>query len=233
MLQVFDTHPIPIEIFAPDGTAIYTNRANMEMMGCMDASLLVGKYNLKNDPVCLELLGQGLIDRVFRGETVVFPDFPAPIQDVLDRGVIDEKPWKAATMDLYAQPVFEDGEFICTICYFIVKNTYQGREEMVKAQQYIKKNWLEPFNIGNLAKEANLSVHHFNRLFKKYMGMSPYNFYKKTKIEKIQEHLCDPNLTITQAFAECGTDSTGTFFREFKKVVHMTPSEYREQNRSK
>jgi len=136
-LQVYDEHPIPIEIFAPDGICIFYNQAGLALNGVPDADLFVGKYNLKNDPVCLEIIGQECMDSIFRGEAVFFPDFPVPIQDIVDRGVIDEKPFEAATMDIHAQPVWDGGTFVCTICYFMVKNMYRGREEMIKAQEYM------------------------------------------------------------------------------------------------
>ena len=87
--QMFDMFPIPIEIFAPDGTTVFVNRAGMEMVNCKDASLLVGIYNLLKDPVCMDELGYRKdFDKAFNGEAVFVKDFPAPIQDVLDRGVI-------------------------------------------------------------------------------------------------------------------------------------------------
>jgi AraC-like DNA-binding protein len=229
-LHMLDTSPIPIEIFAPDGTVIFVNKAGLEMTGCKDASLLVGEYNLWKDPVCLDIIGQEALDKVFSGEAAMLPDFSAPIQDVLDRGVIEEKPWEAATMDLYMHPIWDDGVFVCTICYFIIKRIYQGRAEIIRAQEYMDRNWKEGFDIEKIAEAANLSVYHFVRLFKEHMGMTPYDLYKQIKIDRIKEKLRDPGLNITQAFAACGTSSKGTFYRLFKESVKMTPSEYRERN---
>ena len=98
--QLLDMHPTPIEIFSPNGTCIFINRAYTEMTSDTDKKV-VGKYNYNNDPICFEIMGQDVYDRVSRGEAVSFSNFPAPIQDMVDKGYIDKKPWEAATMDLF------------------------------------------------------------------------------------------------------------------------------------
>jgi len=105
--SAYDHFALPVEVFAPDGTAIYINQATMELNGVKDKSLLVGKYNLWRDPVCIELVGQEVLDTVFSGKAVGYYGFPAPIQDMYDRGVIEEKPWQTATMDLFCVPYWE------------------------------------------------------------------------------------------------------------------------------
>jgi AraC-like DNA-binding protein len=47
------------------------------------------------------------------------------------------------------------------------------------------------------------------------------------QIEKIKERLCESNLSIAQAFADCGADYNGNFVKVFKQKTGMSPSEYR------
>ena len=225
--QVYDLLPIPIQIFAPDGTCIFVNRANMTLVNCTDASLIVGKYNLKNDPVCLGIIGQENMDRVFRGDTCSYYDFPAPIQDVLDRGVIEEKPWEAATMDIFCLPVWDGDTFVCTIMFFTVKNMYKGRADIVQAQRYIDEHWLDEFDLDGAARAARLSRRHFQRIFKEVTGITPLEHHRNVKIEKIKEKLLDGNLSIAQAFAACNADYRGSYLKLFKEKTGMPPSEYR------
>ena len=231
--QILDMLPMPIEIFSPDGLSIFMNRAFMEMINHHDERLIVGKYNLKNDPVCLEIMGQDLMDRIFRGEACSFSDFPAPIQDVLDRGVIDEKPWKAATMDLFALPLWDGDTFTCTITFFTVKNMYYGRADIAKAQEYIESHWLKDFDLDKVAGSINLSRRHFTRLFKEVSGDTPLGYYQKIKIKKIQEKLFDGNLNVEQAFAACGVEYRGAYLRLFKEIAGKTPTEFRKDNNIK
>ena len=230
MHQVFDLHPVPIEIFAPDGMCIFVNRAGLELNNIPDANLLVGKYTLKNDPVCLEILGQEVMDKIFRGEAVLVPDFPAPSQTLVNRGVIDEKPWEAALMDLFCLPIWDGGVFTFMICFFTVKNKVEGRADVVKAKAYIRENWREKFDMDALvAAVGSMSERHFRRLFKEVTGITPHAYYQKVKLEKIQEKLMDSTLSVAEAFTACGVDSHGAYFRLFKEKTGMTPSKYRKK----
>lgn len=225
--QFFDLLPTPIEIFDADGTSMYVNQAAMVMSGCTDASLLIGKYNLWKDPVCNEICGKDVIDRVFRGEAVTFSDFPAPIQDVLDRGVIETKPWESATMDLFFLPIWDGGQFVCTICFFTVKSMYMGRADVAQTKEYIDKHWQDRFDPKEVAKSVSMSVRQLYSLFRQHTGMTPGSYYKQVKVDHIKERLLDKDLTIAEAFAACGEDSRGTYARVFKEIVGMSPKEYR------
>jgi len=129
--QVLDMFPIPIEIFAPDGTSVFINRALLELHNVPDASLLIGKYNVIKDPMMTQIMAQmGLSDefqRVFQGEAAICKDFPAPIQDVMDRGIIEDKPFEKATMDLYNYPVWKDDKLHYYSMRFCCKKPVHGQ----------------------------------------------------------------------------------------------------------
>ena len=233
MYQLLDLHPTPIEAFAPDGIAIFINRACLELNNIPDAGFVVGQYNVKTDPMMIRILGQDNLDKVFRGETWSFSGFPAPIQEVVDRGITDGKPFEAATMDLYCFPIWDGDIFVCTICFFYVNNMYQGRSDMAKAREYIEVHWHDEFDVDNLAHTVNLSKRHFQRIFKEVSGYTPIEFYRKIKLEKIQEKLLDGNLSVEQAFDACGVGSRGTYLNLFKEKFKMTPSEYRKTHKKK
>jgi len=233
--QLLDLHPIPIEIFTPDGMCIFANKAVLELNNIPDADYIVGKYNYNEDQACFEILGQDVYDRLSRGEAVSFPDFPAPPQDVVARGVLDIKPWEAATLDLFFLPLWEQDEgggarFVCTVLFYTVKNMYQGRADIIRAEEYIKENWLEKFDLGKTALAANLSKRHLQRVFKDVTGTTPNEYYQDIKLEKIKEKLLDENLSVEQVFKGCGVEIHGAYHKLFKKKTGMSPSEYRKAN---
>ena len=227
VFQVYDLFPIPIEIFASDGLSVFANRAWMELNNVHDAGLIVGKYNVKYDPVCSGIFGQEVMDSVFRGESVTIPDFPAPIQDLIDRDVINEKPFETATMDIQCLPVWDGDKFLYTICLFLVKNMYKGKPEIAKAKKYIDEHWLDEFDAEAVARMVCVSASHLYLLFRNNTGMTMNDYYKQVKVEHIKEKLVDKNLTIAEAFSFCGADSRGGFIKTFKELTGMTPTEYR------
>jgi AraC-like DNA-binding protein len=228
--QFLDMHPTPIEIFAPDGTSMFVNRACMEMFNHHDLSLIVGVFNLKYDPHCLEHMGQEAMDSIFKGEAYTVLDLPVPVQDFIEQGKTKEKPFEAATVDAFFLPLWDGETFACTVCHFAIKNMYHGRDDIIKAQKHIKEHWQDEFDLEKVARSAHLSKRHFQRIFKEVAGVTPNDFYQNVKLEKIQEKLLDGNLSIEQAFDVCGVDSHGAYFKLFKEKNEMTPAEYRKKN---
>ena len=208
IFQLMDKHPIPMEVFAPDGTTVFINKAGMDMVGIKDPSLLIGKYNLLKDPVCMDQLGyREEFQRAFKGEIVITTGFPAPINDVLERGVIDSKPWEAATMDLYLYPVFRGKKLCFVVCLFFITRLYYGRPEVVKTKEYIDAHWQDEYAPKAVAKAVNMSVAQLYSLFKWHTGITPGEYHKKVEADRIKEKLAGKNLSIREAFAACGEDS--------------------------
>jgi len=227
LYQIVDMLPVPINIFSPDGTIVFVNHASLEMNHVRDANLIIGKYNLLKDPVCNDQMGlREIIQRGFRGETVSCPFLP-PIQDLVDRGIINEKPFESAAGEVFLYPVWNREELCFVVCVFIVKALYLGRPEVARAKEYIDSHWHEEFEPVAVAKFVNMSVSQLYNLFKKHTGKTPGDYQKNCKVEHIKEKLADRNLSIKQAFATCGEDSRGWFSRVFKEVTGFSPSEYR------
>ena len=225
--QILDLLPIPIEIFSPDGMCIFGNRALLKLFGMPDPSFVVGKYNFNNDPVCLEIMGQDVYDRILRGETVFFPNFPAPIQDAIDHGIFPGKPFEAATMDVVFMSVFDGDVLTCIIMLYDVKNVYQGRTEIARAKEYMDSHWLDDFNPDAVAAAVNLSPSHLYALFRQSAGMTLNDYHHKVKVDHIKEKLMDKSLSVAEAFSFCGEDSRGWAAKVFKELTGMTPTEYR------
>jgi len=231
LFQVLDMFPIPIEIFAPDGTCVFLNRALMELHNLHDKNFAIGKYNVLKDPIILQIMEQmGLSDKfqkVFQGEAAICKDFPAPVADLQDRGLIDEKPYEKGTMDLYNYPIWKDDKLHFVVCVFVVRNLYMGRPDVARAKEYIDNHWLEEFDLKVMAKSANMSITPLYNLFKQHIGMTPGEYYKKVKVEHIKEKLTDKSLSIKEAFAACGEDSRGHLSKVFKEITGLTPTDYR------
>lgn len=229
MFQLLEQFPFPIEIFDADGTSVFFNRAGMELNGIKDASLVIGKYNLKNDPVCNDELGmRDGIERAFRGEAVNVQDFPAPIEDLVARGVIKEKPYEKAIMDLFMFPVMNGGSLAYVVCVFLVKSVYIGKREVASAKEYLQTHWRDEFDKFAVARAVNMSVSQLYSVFKRHTGMTPMEYHNICRVDHIKEKLADKNLTIAEAFLECGESSRGWIAAVFKKVTGMTPTQYRD-----
>ena len=230
MFQFMEIFPLPLEIFAPDGTAVFINRAFLELNGIPDADLLIGKYNLLNDPVCNEELNQKEgIQKAFRGDTNLsfVSDVTAPLEDLVARGIIKKKPYEKVVMDFYLYPIRSNDKLAFVVFVGVVKNIFQGRPEIARAMEFLDRQWKEEYDPKALADYINMSVSQMYCLFKQHSGITPGNYHKLCKVEHIKEKLADKNITIKQVFAACGEDSRGTYARIFKQVYGISAFEYR------
>ena len=231
VFQLLDMFPFVIEIFSPDGKSVFINRAGLQMNNIPDENLIVGKYNLLDDPVCNDQMGlREDIQKAFHGETVSIRNVSPPIQDLLDRSVIEEKPFEKALSDFYLYPIKNNGKLVFVVFVCIFKKLYYGRTEVAKAKEYIDEHWHGEFDPLAVAKIVNISVTQLYKLFKQQTGMTPGEFQKKCKVEHIKEKLADKNLSIKEAFAACGEDSQSRIARVFKKLTGLTPAEFRKLN---
>jgi AraC-like DNA-binding protein len=86
------------------------------------------------------------------------------------------------------------------------------------------KEWPGP---ADLAKELDLSLDYFSRLFTRTYGCAPRAWLVKERIRLAAQRLVDSNTSIGQLAEETGYPDVYTFSRQFKKVTGLSPRAYR------
>ena len=102
-------------------------------------------------------------------------------------------------------------------------------ERIGRIQTYIELHCGEDLSVPDLAKNANMSVSNFNRLFTKEVGMSPKNYLIDVRLNKSVKLLRRNDLSVSEIAEQCGFYSLSHFSAVFKKAHNMSPSEYREK----
>ena len=227
--QFLEFFPFPVIIFTPDGTMQYLNRAGYEELQITDPTPAIGDYNILKDAVICDALGRReVLEKAFKGERRVEHHLKFPS----DHFKNFKKPFmKVLIQTVSCFPLLNKQKQLAYIAMVLVTTQeYEGKSEILKVLEYMNRNWRDEFDRDKLARIANLSVYHFTRIFKQYQGMTPQDYYKQVKIDKLCEKLLDPNFSITQAFAFCGVDAKGRYMQYFKESTGITPSEYRKVN---
>ena len=86
----------------------------------------------------------------------------------------------------------------------------------------------EEVDISALAAQVNMSESHFRKCYKEIFRTPIHRDLIEHKIEHAQQLLRDSNnYTVIQIADMLGYKNHEHFFRQFKRVTHITPSEYR------
>lgn len=231
LFSVLDFFPIPAEVFDSDGLSLFVNKEFLSFFKINDANKIVGKFNILKDTYINQRLGlTDYVYRVFSGEILSFCDLRVPYEEINIRynNNSDSIAENDMHQDITCFPIFrKDKSILCIVALFMIKRVYQPRLDAMKAKTYIDTHWIDDFNQDKVAASAGLSPNHLTRLFKKFIGKTPYSYYKDLKLEKIKEALRDTMLSISEVFAKCGADYNGRFADAFKRIVGMTPTQYR------
>jgi AraC-like DNA-binding protein len=96
-----------------------------------------------------------------------------------------------------------------------------------KVFDHIHERYSEKFSLGDLAREANMSVSHLCRYFKKVTGKTITEYLKRFRVDRAKELLMDDERSISWIAGEVGFDSHSYFDRVFHEVTQLTPLEFR------
>jgi len=223
--KIIDVFPYPITIFSREGTVVYINKACFEMYKAKPATT-IGKYNFLQDPTVDAAMNFEKLKRVQKGETVFIPAVKVPLEELSARDGVEYE-MEAVYMDMTWFPVMEDGRVTYIVQHHVPCRVYRGKKEIERAKEYIDKNWLDKFDLKKVVAESCLSMAHFTRLFRQHTGTTAHEYYMRVKVGKLKEKLCDPQLSVTEAFAACNLDYNGHFARVFKAHTGLTPSGYK------
>lgn len=95
------------------------------------------------------------------------------------------------------------------------------------ALDYIHANLEYDFNLESIAAEIGMSHYYFCTLFKQAMGISPWQYVIQQRVERAKELLKASKLSITSIALLCGFSNQTHLIKHFRKVVGVTPSDYR------
>src|SRR3954453_4636987 len=103
------------------------------------------------------------------------------------------------------------------------------REAIAKAVKIIEQAEEQPA-LGELANAVGYAPHHFQRLFKRDLGVSPAEYARGLRTQRAQGALKE-NGRVTDAIYDAGYQSPSGFYSDAKERMGMTPSAWREGGR--
>jgi len=100
---------------------------------------------------------------------------------------------------------------------------YRIKEILSKIENDISR----PLVIRDLAESINVSVSHFQHLFKKEVHTSPTKYINNLRLQKALELLVTSHLRVKEIRLKVGATNEAHFLRDFKRKFGETPNDYR------
>ena len=94
---------------------------------------------------------------------------------------------------------------------------------------YMEEHFLQPITLQAMADMAYLSTRQFQRVFTRNYHTSPMDYIIRKRLDYSCTLLRSPDLTISQVAMDSGFHDQNYYSRQFRKIFHCTPSEYREK----
>jgi transcriptional regulator GlxA family with amidase domain len=101
-----------------------------------------------------------------------------------------------------------------------------------RAQVYLNKNLGEGISRWKLAETVHASEDYLTRIFKKELGLSPWEYLLRLRIQAARTLLRSSADSISAVAEAVGFQDQAYFCRVFKKYETRTPREYRNDSSS-
>lgn len=102
-------------------------------------------------------------------------------------------------------------------------------EKFCALRTRIKNAPAKPWNISDIAEELFLSKSYLQKMYKTFFNKSIIEEMIEFRVEAAKKLLGETNDTVTDISKKCGYTSYNYFVRQFKMIVGISPSEYREE----
>jgi len=100
------------------------------------------------------------------------------------------------------------------------------RNRARRVVEYIEANLGRALTVRELADVAELSTYHFLRMFKKTVGLTPYQYLLERRVERAKEMLRSKPASLAEVALAIGFSSQSHFTTAFHRAVGATPAEF-------
>lgn len=94
-------------------------------------------------------------------------------------------------------------------------------------QKLAKEHFSQNFSLENAAEALSMNPAYLSRLFKQQCSQTYSDYLVSLRVERAKELLADPRVKVYEIGYEIGYKNTQHFYKVFKQLTGMTPSEYR------
>ena len=100
-------------------------------------------------------------------------------------------------------------------------------ERIEKVIRYIELNWKKNMGLNEMSSLIDVTPQYLCRLFKDFLGMTPYEYLISYRLQKSKEIMSDKTLFINEVGSCAGFNDASYFCSVFKKYEGITPLQFR------
>lgn len=97
---------------------------------------------------------------------------------------------------------------------------------LAQAMTYIDTHLSEPLHLEEIARQSTMSKAYFSTMFKKYNGLSPWDYITIKRVEMAIEMLEKTDFTKLEIAERCGFSSPANFYKAFARITGKRPGDY-------
>lgn len=149
----------------------------------------------------------------------------------LMKQAVDAKNLDRLILFLSILKILTETEEIDTItsAHAFYKSNEMETERLNKICSYTLSNFSKEISLEEISSIANLSITSFCRYFKMMTKKTYNDFLTEIRISHACRALVEDKLSTEVICFECGFNNVSNFYRHFKKIMNMTPLEYKRQ----
>jgi len=108
-----------------------------------------------------------------------------------------------------------------------VARSIRGEHHAVRlARDYIESHFQDTVSLEEIASISHLSAFHLIRVFQREVGLSPHAYLTQVRVERARALILQ-GWTLASAAAETGFTDQSHLTRHFKRILGITPGQYR------
>ncbi|MBD2102442.1 helix-turn-helix transcriptional regulator [Leptolyngbya sp. FACHB-261] len=102
------------------------------------------------------------------------------------------------------------------------------KHKLRQAVEYINEHLAEDVSLQAIALELNMSHYYFCRLFKRSMGITPYQYLIQQRVERAKQLLKQKSMPIADIASQIGFSDQSHFTKQFRQYTGITPKAFRD-----
>jgi len=92
---------------------------------------------------------------------------------------------------------------------------------------YFHQHYAQPLSRAEIARAIGVNGNYLSEIFRQELGLSPWEYLNRYRIKKAKDLLDHTDKSVTAIAFEVGFNDPAYFNRVFRKIVGMSPGQYR------